>query len=162
MQSGILKHVVRAAAIAVLLYIAAFWGIEYRRARLGPWELRFGATSSGEAELVVNQARLRIRDVRLVFADQKLASNPMWQVVTFAHPREGAFELPFGRCLYTDLTFLPGVVTCELFGHEVEFMPRTLVVDKQEIAWQTNMVIRITADRTNRTFDIQRRPSGDR
>ena len=31
--------------------------------------------------------------------------------------------------------FLPGVVTMNLLGHEIELMPRTLVIDKKEIPW---------------------------
>jgi len=33
--------------------------------------------------------------------------------------------------------FLPGVVTMNLLGHEIELMPRTLVIDKKEIPWVT-------------------------
>ena len=31
--------------------------------------------------------------------------------------------------------FLPGIVTMNLLGHEIELMPRTLVVDKKEVPW---------------------------
>jgi hypothetical protein len=156
MRSGILKHVVLAAVIAIALYVVAFWAIEHRRSRLGPWELSFGATATGEPELIINQPRLAVRHVRLVFAEHKFPTGQPPQVVTFAQPREGAFDLPFGRCIYMDLTFLPGVVTCEFFGHEVELMPRTLVVDRQEIAWRTNVAVRILRDGTNTTFSVQR------
>ena len=33
--------------------------------------------------------------------------------------------------------FLPGIVTMNLLGHEIELMPRTLVVDKKEVPWST-------------------------
>ena len=33
--------------------------------------------------------------------------------------------------------FLPGVVTMNLLGHEIELMPRTLVIDKKEVPWNT-------------------------
>ena len=33
--------------------------------------------------------------------------------------------------------FLPGVATMNLLGHEIELMPRTLVVDKKEVPWNT-------------------------
>ena len=45
--------------------------------------------------------------------------------------------MPFGECIYQDLMFLPGVVTMNLLGHEIELMPRTLVVDKKEVPWNT-------------------------
>ena len=44
-------------------------------------------------------------------------------------------DVPFGKCIYQDLMFLPGVVTMNLLGHEIELMPRTLVIDKKEIPW---------------------------
>jgi hypothetical protein len=31
----------------------------------------------------------------------------------------------------------PGVVTMNLLGHEIELMPRTLVIDKKEVPWST-------------------------
>ena len=33
--------------------------------------------------------------------------------------------------------FLPGIVTMNLLNHEIELMPRTLVIDKKEVAWST-------------------------
>jgi hypothetical protein len=45
--------------------------------------------------------------------------------------------VPFGECIYQDLMFLPGVVTMNLLGHEIELMPRTLVIDKKEAPWST-------------------------
>jgi hypothetical protein len=51
--------------------------------------------------------------------------------------KQRAFALPFGECIYQDLMFLPGVVTMNLLGHEIELMPRTLVIDKKEVPWVT-------------------------
>ena len=33
--------------------------------------------------------------------------------------------------------FLPGVVTMNILGHEIELMPRTLVIDKKEVPWDS-------------------------
>ena len=51
--------------------------------------------------------------------------------------KQRSFVVPFGECIYQDLMFLPGVVTMNLLGHEIELMPRTLVIDKKEIPWST-------------------------
>ena len=51
--------------------------------------------------------------------------------------KQRAFAVPFGECIYQDLMFLPGVVTMNLLGHEIELMPRTLVIDKKEASWST-------------------------
>ncbi len=42
-----------------------------------------------------------------------------------------------------DTTFLPGTVTFELFGHEIELLPRALIIDRQEHAWQPNAAINL-------------------
>jgi hypothetical protein len=144
MRSDLFKHVALAALIAVVLYAIAFWGIEHRRTRNGPWEVTFAVAESGEAAVLINQPRLGIAQVRLVFADQPAPANPLSQTRRFAQPQPVPFDLPFGRCIYMDTTFLPGVVTFDFFDHEVELLPRTLIVDKREMAWRTGEAIRVT------------------
>jgi len=51
--------------------------------------------------------------------------------------KQKSFPVPFGECIYQDLMFLPGVVTMNLLGYEIELMPRTLVIDKKEVPWST-------------------------
>ena len=51
------------------------------------------------------------------------------------------YEVPFGKCVFMDTTFLPGTVTFELFGHEIELLPRVLIIDRQEHRWQSDAVI---------------------
>ena len=51
--------------------------------------------------------------------------------------KQRAFAVPFGECIYQDLMFLPGVVTMNILGHEIELMPRTLVIDKKEVPWDS-------------------------
>ena len=41
----------------------------------------------------------------------------------------------FGDMPYFDATFLPGALTFNLLGHEVELLPRTLKLDLQEQPW---------------------------
>jgi hypothetical protein len=40
-----------------------------------------------------------------------------------------------------DTTFLPGTVALELFNHEVELLPRVLVIDRQEHPWLSESTI---------------------
>jgi hypothetical protein len=44
-----------------------------------------------------------------------------------------------------DTTFQPGTVTFQLFGHEIELLPRTLVLDRQEHGWQSGEIIALNA-----------------
>ena len=62
-----------------------------------------------------------------------------------------AHTVPWGRVKYEDLTYLPGVVTLELYGHEIEMLPRTMYVNRQSVPW-------ITA--TNITLTSANRPAG--
>jgi hypothetical protein len=40
-----------------------------------------------------------------------------------------------------DTTFMPGTVTFELFGHEIELLPRALIIDRQDHPWQRDAAI---------------------
>ena len=51
------------------------------------------------------------------------------------------YEVPFGNCVFMDTTFLPGTITFQLFGHEIELLPRVLVIDRQEHPWRPDTAI---------------------
>ncbi|HKQ37149.1 MAG TPA: hypothetical protein VJ063_03660 [Verrucomicrobiae bacterium] len=115
--------------VAVLLaYLAVFSGIEWLRHRKGPWQVTFETNS-----VRVTQPYLKISAV-LEFPDEKATNTG---TVLFDKPKK---PLPYGKLLYEDLTFLPGVVTLDLFGHEVEFLPRVIIADKKEIPWRSEVV----------------------
>lgn len=59
----------------------------------------------------------------------------------FAKPQPVPYDVPFGKCVFMDATFLPGTITFELFGHEIELLPRALIIDRQEHRWQPNATI---------------------
>jgi hypothetical protein len=61
--------------------------------------------------------------------------------LVFRQPRPITYEVPFGRCMFMDTTFLPGTVALELFNHEVELLPRVLVIDRQEHPWLSEVTI---------------------
>jgi hypothetical protein len=43
-----------------------------------------------------------------------------------------------------DTTFLPGTIVFDLFGHEIQLIPRVLRIDGKEIPWQSNATIPVT------------------
>lgn len=53
--------------------------------------------------------------------------------------------IPFGRRKFEDLTYLPGTLTFDFFGHELELMPRTMVANFQEIPWTNHGTVILTA-----------------
>lgn len=132
---------------AAALYLGGYQVDRYIRVRRGPWEVTFTATSAGEPVLLVEQSALGIRGVRIVFAGE--AGAPQTNRVRFTAPVQA---VPFGRVKYADLTYLPGVLTFEAFGHEIELLPRTLYVNRQPRSWEAELFVVLSA--TNRPASL--------
>jgi hypothetical protein len=130
------KTVVLLFAAVLALYLILFYGIEQIRRRKGGWVVDFQGGPGGTPALVVSQGSLAVSNITLLFHGESL-TNSSGQVRFDRVQR----PLPFGRVIYEDLTFLPGVVTFDLFGHEIELVPRVLVADKREIPWQSGSTI---------------------
>ena len=77
-----------------------------------------------------------------MFSGQKLTQSNTVHAFVFDDPTKT--NIPFGEIVFQDLTFLPGTVTLNLFGHEVELLPRVLIIDKEEHAWKTGAVVSVT------------------
>jgi hypothetical protein len=111
---------------------AAFWSCDrHLRQRHGPWEITFDRAADGAPQLRVVQPRLG-RAATITFAGESAGAAALPAVVAFDVPRRA---VPFGTNTFEDLTYLPGNVTLQAFGHEVQFLPRTLVVNRREVAW---------------------------
>ena len=130
-------------ALVLALYLASFQGVEYLRHRKGPWSVRFDRTADGTPLAEIFQPRLGITGVRLLFPGETFTNET--ETVAFALP-EPTRLVPFGRVIYEDLTFLPGVVTFDLFGHEIELVPRMLVVNRKAIPWRPGAAIEVMRD----------------
>ncbi|HXG48933.1 MAG TPA: hypothetical protein VNO52_15020, partial [Methylomirabilota bacterium] len=129
--------------VAVLAcYLAAFYGWEHWQHRLGPWTLEFTQTEPGDPVVIIRQPSLGIADARLVFLGESTSPLLTNAVIRFDQVRRTP---PFGRMLYEDLRSFPGIVTLDLFGHEIELRPRELVVNGRALSWQTNRVIALRA-----------------
>ena len=138
--------------LTLVLYFAGFYGVEHIRSRKGPWVVEFDA-GAAQPMMTIRQPALGIDGFRVVFdgantngltSGEVQFNNPKLNAQSMDKTPESSQELkqksfpvPFGECIYQDLMFLPGVVTMNLLGHEVELMPRTLVVDKKEVPWNT-------------------------
>jgi hypothetical protein len=138
------KHFLFAFLIAVGIYILFYQFIEHRRNRKGPWEVTFTNSPSGDPQMIVNQPSLAIKNVHLTFAGT--SAKPLNPGITlrFDTPRPVPYDLPFGKCIFMDTTFLPGTATFQLFNHEIEFLPRTMIVDHEEHTWVPDMSITLT------------------
>jgi hypothetical protein len=138
-SDGVIRHFAITFAIAVVLYIVSFGWIEHRRVFKGPWEITFATDAAGQPSLLISQPVLNISQ-KIGFPAQKIASTNLVQV---EHFEEAVTTLPFGEMIFQDPTFLPGTVTMRLFGHEIELLPRVLVVDKKEIPWRTGQTVEV-------------------
>jgi hypothetical protein len=138
---GALKHFVIAFLLALVGYVICYQAIERRRTRNGPWQVTFTRAPAGEPALVIAQPRLAITNVQIHFAGESPPPSTNATTVLFAQPKLVPYDLPFGKCVFMDTTFLPGTVTLQLFGHEIELIPRVLVIDRQEHPWQTDATI---------------------
>lgn len=49
----------------------------------------------------------------------------------------------FGEVRFQDATYMPGTVTLLAFNHEVELIPRGLVLDRQERPWQPGLTVEL-------------------
>jgi hypothetical protein len=133
---GPARHFILAFLLALAGYIVFYQGIEHRRTRNGPWRVTFTTGSGDVPTIVVDQPRLGITNVQIRFAGETLPATNGPATLVFGQPRVVPYEVPFGQCVFMDTTFLPGTVTLQLFGHEIELLPRVLVVDRQEHPWR--------------------------
>jgi len=122
-------------------YIFFYHVIEHRRSQKGPWRVTFTTNTADVPAIVINQPALAITNVRINFTGQAPSSTNSPVTLVFRQPKPVPYEVPFGRCIFMDTTFLPGTITLQLYGHEIELLPRVLVIDRQEHAWRPNNTI---------------------
>lgn len=134
-------RVLLALVAALIGYALVFGWIEHRRVFKGPWVVTC-STESGAPAVTVNQSTLGIRDVRIVFLSGRAASN-LTQTVKFSQARPWPYDVPFGKCVFMDTTFLPGTIALEMFGHQIQLLPRVLTIDKVERPWQSGETIEL-------------------
>ena len=149
--SGLLRQLGVAFTVALAAYVGLFCGIEGCRARRGPWQVTFTNSVAGAPMLAVNQPKLGITNVHLLFAGVSASTNPS-VTLKFAQARPVPFDVPFGKCVFLDTLSLPGTVVLDLFGHEVQLLPRVLVIDRVEQAWRSASTLIVPArDRATET-----------
>lgn len=129
--------------IAVVGYVLLFYFIENRRPQRGPWTVTFAATPEGKSWLVINQHRLGITNVQIDLWLTNAPGTNVFGQVQFDQARKVPFDLPVGRCVFLDTTFLPGTVTLQAGPHELELIPRVLIIDHKEHSWKSHTKIEL-------------------
>ena len=130
------RNILMLFAGVLVLYLGLFYGLEHFRNRKGGWSVEFESAAGTPPTVRISHAALGLSNVTLRLQGE--STTNVMQRVTFDHVLR---PVPFGRVLYEDLTFLPGVLTFDLFGHEVELVPRILMVDKREVPWQPGATV---------------------
>ena len=138
-----LKHFLLAFLLALVCYAVCYTAIEHRRARNGPWQVAFTNDSAGVSAVLINEPRLGITNVQITFPGSPAPSTNAGVLCVFSRPRTVPYAVPFGECVFMDTTFLPGTVTFHLFGHEIELLPRVLLIDKREHPWVPNDILSV-------------------
>ena len=136
------RNAVFVFALALVAYIVAYSGLEARRTRQGPWQITFTNDAAGAPVLLINQPALAITNVQIGFPGAPLP--PPTNAVTalaLVEPLPVPFAVPFGQCVFMDATSLPGTLAFELFGHEIQLLPRVLTIDKVEQPWRSGALL---------------------
>jgi len=144
-SEGMLKQLAIVFGIAFLVYVVAYTGIEHRRTRQGPWRVAFTNSASGEPLIRIDQPALSISNVVIAFPGASLPTNCTPGIVALEQPRPVPWEAPFGQCVFMDAMTLPGTIVFQLFGHEIQLLPRVLTIDKRERPWKSDETIRLPA-----------------
>jgi hypothetical protein len=134
-SDGPMKHFILAFVLAVICYAFFYNNIEHRRTRKGPWKVAFTNSPEGWPMMVIDQPKLAITNVEINFPEEATNSVHSGRAVLFSEAQPVPFDVPFGKCIFMDTTFLPGTVTFQVFGHEIELLPRVLIIDHQERPW---------------------------
>lgn len=125
-------------------YAALYYAIEHRRASKGPWEVTFTESESGAPAILINQTALGITNIQVSFAGAEASLTNATVKLTFAQARKTPFDVPYGRCVFLDTVSLPGTVVLEMFGHQIQLMPRVLTIDGVERPWNSGETICLT------------------
>ncbi|HTI97466.1 MAG TPA: hypothetical protein VL527_01080 [Dongiaceae bacterium] len=128
---------------AVILYVVGFACIQYVRGKDGPWQVTF-ATENSQPTLTVTQPKLKVQGVKIIFTTTNAPALPP-QNLKFDLAQPVPFDVPFGRCIFLDTISLPGTVTFQMFGHEIQLMPRVLTIDRVEHPWQSGQTLSLPA-----------------
>ena len=141
-REGALKLFATAFVLALVAYVVLFAFIEKRRPRNGPWVVSFSRESNAPAMLRISQHLLGLTNVLAIAVTNAFTTN-IEETIRFETPRSVPFDVPFGRCVFLDTTFLPGTVTLQIAGHEIELLPRVLVIDHREHTWNATSPIQL-------------------
>ncbi len=141
-------------ALALVVYFASFSWIQHQRDKKGAWQIVFSSDDSATPSISISEPGLNISYQKIVFADRKIEQTNFSERVVVNQPIAKA---PFGEIIFQDATFLPGTITFNFFGHEVELMPRAMVIDKEDRAWNSTANIVLTGEGKSTPMPVKKK-----
>lgn len=129
------KSIIVTVALAVIFYFIAYGWLSRRQSGKGPWQVVFATNATGVPSLTISQPALAISNVVIRFPGESIGASNGTGTAAFNKPRT---PTPFGRVVYDDLMFQPGVVALDCFGHVVEMLPRALGLNGVAFNWTNN------------------------
>jgi len=135
------KQILAVFLVCLAFYAGSFALDQHLRTRRAPWSITFGIYSNAPPTLTIEQRGLGISNVVVVFKGE--TATTVATRIDFDQPQK---PTPFGRRLFEDLTYLPGTLSFDFFGHEVEMLPRVLTLDRREYAWRSGLRIELSPD----------------
>ena len=156
-RSQVLKFAGAMFAVALAGYVMLYMLDDATRHRQGAWEVQFATNTVGEPVLCIGQTGLVVSNLVIEFAGERVPEGFKPVTRQFDRPDTNGAPVPFGRWIYHDLMYMPGVITLELFAdvadgktnrHEIELSSRTLVVNREEHLWTEAAPLRLS--RTNK------------
>ena len=140
-------------AIALVIYAIFYSADQNLRTKDGGWQLTFTTNQTGTPMLLINLPSQEITNAAITFEGESLPADFRPATTNFIDPAHLPVPVPFGQLFHADLTYLPGVITFNLFAadtnatgpsHEVELLPRGMVVNRKEHPWKPGMEIQLS------------------
>ena len=136
------RHFILAFIIAAVGYFALYQLDSYLRLHRGAWQVTFAREASGAPSLTINEPKLGIANVRIVLAGETVPAEKLPVTVVCDQP---FLSLPFGELAFHDVTYLPGTIVLNAFGHGIQLIPHALTIDRSEVAWESGKTYQLEA-----------------
>lgn len=141
--------------IALGVYVLVYSTDQTIRSKDGGWEVTYTTNNIGEPMLLVTLPSAGITNRSVVFHGETVREGFESFTTNYITPTHLPVPMPFGQWFHGDLTYLPGVVTFNLFGadanatglrHEVELQKRGLVVNRKRFDWQSPKPVEVSPE----------------
>ena len=154
-RDNIIKFFTKTAVIAAVVYFGFYSFDQWMRKKDGPWEVTFDKDANGTPILIINWAARDYSNCTVLFHGDSVPEGFELVKTNYVDPSHLPLKVPFGEWFFADLTYLPGTVTYNFFAedanasskgrrHEIELLPRGLVVNREEYPWKAGMQIEVS------------------